>query len=140
MTMGFVEHREHERVHVSLKTTYQILDETKVLQYQRNPDFVKQYDASMAAFQKGETMDVSEGGLALVGLEMFRAGYKVLLKLQLPGSMEELVFLAEVRWTQQFVENNLTRYRSGLKFLYFRKGDAIKLGVYLKSLPKPDPT
>jgi hypothetical protein len=140
MVMGFVEHREHERVRAALKANYQILDETRVLQYQQNPDFVKQYDPSMAAFAKGETLDVSEGGLALGGFEMFRAGYKVLLKLELPGNVEELVFLAEVRWAQQYVENNLTRYRSGLKFLYLRKGDGVKLSEYLKSLPKPNPT
>jgi hypothetical protein len=132
MKQGFVEQRQHERVQVSLKASYQILDEARAIQYQNNPDFVKQYEPSMMAFAKGETMDVSEGGLALVGLEMFRAGYKILLRLELPGVPGELTFLAEVRWVQQSTEANLTRYRSGLKFLYFRKGDGAQLSEYLK--------
>jgi c-di-GMP-binding flagellar brake protein YcgR len=131
MKMGFVEQRQSERVQVSLKATYQVLTENQARDYQNNPDFIRQYDASMAAFSKGETVDVSEGGLALVGVDLFRTGYKVLLRLELPETPGELMYMTEVRWVQAFTEANVTRYRAGLKFLYLRKGDGKKLTEYL---------
>ncbi len=131
MKIGFVEKRQQQRVQVSLQASYQLLSEDKAREYRNNPDFVKQDEAQTSSFQRGQAKDLSEGGMALVGTDLFRPGYKVLVTFEVPNLQTELTYVAEVRWVQQFEEMKRPMYRAGLKFLLLKKGDALKLKEFL---------
>jgi c-di-GMP-binding flagellar brake protein YcgR len=131
MKSGFVEKRQHERVQVALKASYQLLTEDKAKSYRNNPDFIEQDSKQEAFFSKGNAKDLSEGGMALVGTEAFQVGHKVLVMFEIPSRQAELTYIAEVRWVQQFEEMKRPMYRAGLKFLYLNKGDAKKLHEYV---------
>jgi len=84
MTMGFLEKRASERIILSLVTKYSLLSENAFRGYKNNPDFVNPVVVSPSGVPQGHTQDISQGGMALVGGDLFRAGYKVLVSFELP--------------------------------------------------------
>lgn len=136
MKQGLVEKREHARVQVALKASYDLLSDEKALEYVGHPGYIEQNkpldDGGMFRFLfKGETNDISEGGMALVGTEPFQRGQKVLVKFEIPSIQTELTYVAEVRWVQQFEEFKRPMYRAGLHFLLLKMGDAKKMHSYI---------
>jgi Tfp pilus assembly protein PilZ len=137
MTMGFLEKRHSERIVLSIATKYNLLNEVAFQGYKRNPDFVKPVPVSPSGQPMGQMKDLSEGGMALVGGDLFRAGYKVLVTFEIPDSPPEISCVTEVRWVQQFKEGARTMYRAGLQFLLMRQEDAERLKAYLANHMNP---
>ena len=136
MKQGLVEKREHARVQVALKASYDLLSDEKAKEYVGHPGYVRQNlpaddGGAFRFFFKGETNDISEGGMALVGTEAFQKGQKILIKFELPSVQTELTYVAEVRWVQQFEEIKRPMYRAGLRFLFLKMGDAKMMHKYI---------
>lgn len=142
MKQGLVEKRQHERVQVALKASYEPLSDSKAKEYSASAGYIPQNDTGgegggVLSFFRGEAKDLSMGGMALVGTEPFRTGQKILVKFELPALQSELTYVAEVRWVQQFEELKRPMYRAGLKFLLLKAGDAQKMHNYIMSrIPK----
>ena len=136
MKFGFVEKREYKRVIASLIARYSLLTDVHVRNYHSNPEFVHPVDPDDKHTQGAATSDLSAGGLALVGPDLFRAGYKVLVTFIIPDHPPEVSAVTEVRWVQQFMEGAVPKYRAGLKFLLIRKNDVERLKSYLVELEK----
>ncbi len=137
MTMGFLEKRASERIILSLVTKYSLLSENAFRGYKNNPDFVNPVVVSPSGVPLGHTQDISQGGMALVGGDLFRAGYKVLVSFELPQSPPEISCVTEVKWVQQFKEGARTMYRAGLQFLLMRQEDTERLKAFLANQVNP---
>lgn len=137
MKFGFVEKREFERLVVSLAARYSMMTDVHLRGYHSNPEFVHPVDPQDAHAQQASTSDLSAGGLALVGPDMFRAGYKVLVTFKIADADPEITAVTEVRWVTQFMEGAVPKYRAGLKFLLIRKSDVERLKTYLATLHHP---
>jgi c-di-GMP-binding flagellar brake protein YcgR len=138
MKQGLVEKRQHERIQISLKATYELLSEDKAKEYTHSSHYIPQHNeesggGGMFSFLRGEAKDLSEGGMALVGTEEFHRGQKLLVKFEIPALQTELTYIAEVRWVQRFEELKRPMYRAGLKFLLLKAGDAMKMHNYIMS-------
>lgn len=137
MSMGFLEKRSSERIVLSIVSKYSLLSEAAFRGYKNNPDFVRPIPVNSAGQPAGQMKDLSEGGMALVGGDLFRAGYKVLVSFELPGAPPEISCVTEVRWVQQFKEGARTMYRAGLQFLLMRQEDTERLKAYLANQVNP---
>jgi c-di-GMP-binding flagellar brake protein YcgR len=138
MKQGLVEKRQHHRIQVSIKASYEMLSEDKAKAYTNNPGYTAQHNpiaegGGMFSFLRGEAKDISEGGMALVGTEEFHKGQKMVVRFEIPSLQTELTYVAEVRWVEQFEEMKRPMYRAGLKFLFLKTGDAMKMHTYIMS-------
>jgi len=134
---GIIEKRQQERIPVSLKARYLLLTDENVRGYRSNPDFVKPIETVPGKAPTAQMKDLSEGGMALVGSDLFRAGYKVLVSFEIPEPAAEISSVTEVMWVQQFMEGGRPMYRAGLRFMLMRKYDVEKMKAFLSSQPHP---
>jgi hypothetical protein len=133
---GFLEKRQHERILATLKASYERLDANRAFEIQNHPDYLATPNAggfwNGSSALSGDTRDVSQGGLALLGQDPFQVGEHLLVKLELPQVSGHVTCLAEVRWTDEFDEMHRRVYRAGLKFLSLLREDVVRLNEYLR--------
>ena len=137
---GFLEKRQHERVSATLKASYEHLDANRAFELQNHPDYLATPETggfwSGSAAIEGNTRDVSQGGLALLGPDPFQVGEHLLVKLELPQVKGPVTCLAEVRWVDEFEEMHRRVYRAGVKFLSLLREDVVRLDAYIHGKKK----
>ena len=111
-----VERRRHPRLGVELPFDYFLFEE--------------------GGGHRGILADASEGGLLVHLLERVETGELVRVEILFSRGTEliTIAVIAKVVWSETAEKGSWARYRYGLQFLSFRRGDIEKLKVLLKEV------
>jgi hypothetical protein len=134
---GYMEQRRHERVNASLKISYRILDASEkdsALHQPRYSETKAEHLPHLAQkFQvyHAVTRDISEGGLSIMGDQVFSLGQHIEVSITLPQYNVPITFLTEVMRAGSFFELGKTKFNAGVKILALNREDMDRLMRFL---------
>jgi hypothetical protein len=112
-----------------------------LVERRRNPRVSIELPFDYSLFEEGEgrrgiLADASEGGLLVHLLERVERGELVRMEILFSRGTEliTIAVIAKVIWSETAAKESWARYRYGLQFLSFRRGDVEKLKVLLKEV------
>ncbi len=125
--------------------TEEALSETEeshfLIERRRHPRFGIELPFDYFVFEeeedhRGILTDASEGGLLVHLVERVDRGALVRIEILFSRGTELITIaaIAKVVWSDRAGRGNWAKYRSGLQFLSFRRGDIEKLKVLLKEV------
>jgi uncharacterized protein (TIGR02266 family) len=88
-------------------------------------------------FWTGLTMNVSEGGVFVATHAEAKPGTVLIVHLELPGSDEPIVTLAEVRWTRAFTDQDDVPPGLGLQFVALDAVSHAKIKRFVATVRDP---
>ena len=88
-------------------------------------------------FWSGITMNMSEGGLFVATHEYVPIGTRVTLNLTLPFAREQLVLVAEVRWTRAYSGQDDVPPGLGLQFVDVDGASLAKIRRFVSTMREP---
>lgn len=141
---AWVERRKFNRVAASLKVTYQVLENgwpKGISSSFSGHPAVDSLRHLAKRFKPGKAvlLDISEGGLCIMGKDSFTAGDQLLLSLRLPRAAAPIALLAEVRSSRASFKPGETLYKAGLQIVDVDLENMVQLMDYLfaeRSLPE----